>query len=102
MVWRRAAPTLKIKDPHYEEKRLVIDQALAQEQTAHPVFYQDEVDIDLNPKLALTGCPKGNRNASPRRDRTRSIIWQAHCIQVRDGFTTSVAAARVLIYLSVC
>ncbi|MCR2134153.1 IS630 family transposase [Salmonella enterica] len=37
----------------------------------------------------MTGCPKGNRNASPRRDRTRSIIWQAHCIQVRDGSSKS-------------
>jgi|GEM_PF-946076 putative transposase len=29
LVWRRAGPTLKIKDPHYEEKRTVIEQALA-------------------------------------------------------------------------
>ncbi|MCP6629353.1 winged helix-turn-helix domain-containing protein, partial [Klebsiella pneumoniae] len=26
IVWRRAAPTLKIKDPHYEEIRLAIKQ----------------------------------------------------------------------------
>ncbi|EEF2249740.1 IS630 family transposase [Salmonella enterica subsp. enterica serovar Infantis] len=71
MVWRRAAPTLKIKDPHYEEKRLVIEQALAQEQTAHPVFYQDEVDIDLNPKIGADWMPKGQqkRIATPGQNQ---------------------------------
>jgi putative transposase len=40
IVWRRAAPTLKIKDPHYEEIRLAIKQALVQEQTGPSVFYR--------------------------------------------------------------
>lgn len=51
MVWHRATPTLKIKAPHYEEQRLAIALALAQDQTEHPVFYQDEVDINLNLKI---------------------------------------------------
>ena len=34
-------------DPHSEEKRLSIEQAVAQKQTDHPVFCQDEFDIDL-------------------------------------------------------
>lgn len=48
----RDAPTLKIKDPYDEEKRLTIEQAIARKQTSHPVFYQDEVDIDQNPKIS--------------------------------------------------
>ena len=51
IVWRRAAPTLKIRDPHYEDKRRAIELAKSQMQTHHPVFYQNEVDIDLNPKI---------------------------------------------------
>lgn len=50
---------LKIKDPHYDEKRLAIKQALTQKQTEHPVFYQDEVDIDLNPKIGADWMLKG-------------------------------------------
>ena len=61
MVWRRAAPTQKIKYPHYDEKRLAIEQALAQKQTEHPVFYQDEVNIDLNPKIGADWMLKGQQ-----------------------------------------
>ncbi|ECI2652631.1 IS630 family transposase [Salmonella enterica] len=80
MVWRRASPTLKIKDPHYEEKRLVIDQALAQEQTAHPVFYQDEVDIDLNPKIGADWMPKGQqkRIATPGQNQKHYLAGALH------------------------
>lgn len=80
MVWRRAVPTLKIKDPHYEEKRLVIDQALAQEQTAHPVFYQDEVDIDLNPKIGADWMPKGQqkRIATPGQNQKHYLAGALH------------------------
>ncbi|EFS4621764.1 IS630 family transposase [Salmonella enterica] len=80
MVWRRAAPTLKIKDPHYEEKRLVIDQALAQEQTARPVFYQDEVDIDLNPKIGADWMPKGQqkRIATPGQNQKHYLAGALH------------------------
>ncbi|HGE9749277.1 TPA: IS630 family transposase [Salmonella enterica subsp. enterica serovar Dublin] len=72
--------TLKIKDPHYEEKRLVIDQALAQEQTAHPVFYQDEVDIDLNPKIGADWMPKGQqkRIATPGQNQKHYLAGALH------------------------
>jgi transposase len=51
IVWRRPVPTLRIKDPAYQEKMADIDAALARCDAANPVFYEDEVDIDLNPKL---------------------------------------------------
>ena len=44
-------PTLRIKDPAYQEKMANIDAALARCDADNPVFYEDEVDIDLNPKL---------------------------------------------------
>ena len=51
IVWRRPVPTLRIKDPAYQEKMAQIEEALAKCDQANPVFYEDEVDIDLNPKL---------------------------------------------------
>lgn len=80
IVWRRAAPTLKIKDPHYEEKRLAIRLALAQKQTEHPVFYQDEVDIDLNPKIGADWMRKGQqkRIATPGQNQKHYLAGALH------------------------
>ena len=71
IVWRRAAPTLKIRDPLYEEKQLAIEQALSEAPAEHPVFYQDEVDIDLNPKIGADWMPKGQqkRIATPGQNQ---------------------------------
>jgi len=80
IVWRRAAPTLKIKDPHYEEKRLVIEQALDQARPEHPVFYQDEVDIDLNPKIGADWMPEGQqkRIATPGQNQKHYLAGALH------------------------
>ncbi|WP_368266000.1 IS630 family transposase [Dickeya chrysanthemi] len=80
MVWRRAAPTLKIRDPHYDEKRLAIEQALAQCSAANPVFYQDEVDIDLNPKIGADWMPKGQqkRIATPGQNQKHYLAGALH------------------------
>ncbi|WP_317178666.1 IS630 family transposase, partial [Pectobacterium sp. HCp5_1] len=80
MVWRRAAPTLKIRDPYYDEKRLAIEQALAQGSAANPVFYQDEVDIDLNPKIGADWMPKGQqkRIATPGQNQKHYLAGALH------------------------
>lgn len=80
IVWRRAAPTLKIKDPNHEEKRLAIGQALAREQAEHPVFYQDEVDIDLNPKIGADWMLKGQqkRIATPGQNQKHYLAGALH------------------------
>ncbi|PRD16947.1 IS630 family transposase [Pantoea coffeiphila] len=51
LVWRRAAPTLRIRDPNRAEKMAAINAALSRCCAEHPVFYEDEVDIHLNPKI---------------------------------------------------
>ena len=52
IVWRRAAPTLHIRDPHKERKMAAINEALGRCSADHPVFYEDEVDI---PPQSQTG-----------------------------------------------
>jgi len=44
LAWRRAAPTLHIRDPHKNEKMSAIHKALDKCSAEHPVFYEDEVD----------------------------------------------------------
>lgn len=61
LVWRRAAPTLHIRDPHREEKMAAINAALAQCSQEHPVFYEDEVDIHLNPKISADWQLRGQQ-----------------------------------------
>ncbi|WP_196908784.1 IS630 family transposase, partial [Candidatus Symbiopectobacterium sp. 'North America'] len=80
IVWRRAAPTLKIKDPHYEEKRHAIELAKSQKQTHHPMFYQDEVDIDLNPKIGADWMPRGQqkRIATPGQNQKHYLAGALH------------------------
>ena len=61
IVWRRAAPTLRIRDPHKEAKMKEINEALARCSVDHPVFYEDEVDIHLNPKLGADWMLRGKQ-----------------------------------------
>jgi transposase len=61
LVWRRAAPTLRIRDPHKEEKMEAIAMALEQCSAEHPVFYEDEVDIHLNPKIGADWQVRGKQ-----------------------------------------
>ncbi len=49
-VWLRAAPTLRIPKLAKEEKMAAINKVLSECSDKHPVLYEDELDIDLNPK----------------------------------------------------
>ncbi|CND51379.1 IS630 family transposase [Yersinia pseudotuberculosis] len=61
LVWRRAALTLRIRGPHKEEKMAAIADALEQCSAEHPVFYEDEVDIHLNPKIGADEQLRGQQ-----------------------------------------
>ena len=65
MRWRRARPTLCIKDPRKAERLAAIEKALAGCSADTPVFYVDEVDIDLNPRIGSAWMPKGKQEAVP-------------------------------------
>ena len=39
----------------------LINQAVEECSIEHPVFYEDEVDIDLNPKIGADWMPKGQQ-----------------------------------------
>ncbi len=53
---------------------------LAQEQINHPVFYPDEVDIDLNPKIGADWMPKGHqkRIATPGQNQKYYLDGALH------------------------
>ena len=61
LVWRRAAPTLRIRGPHKEEKMAAIHNTLENCSAENPVFYEDEVDIHLNPKISADWQLRGQQ-----------------------------------------
>lgn len=80
IVWRRAAPTLRIKDPHKEEKLAAIREALDKNNADHPVFYEDEVDIHLNPKMGADWGFRGKQRlvATPGRNEKYYLAGALH------------------------
>lgn len=65
IVWNRARPTLCIRDPRKPRKMRTIRRALKQACTERPVFYVDEADIDLNPRIGPAWMQKRTQIAVP-------------------------------------
>lgn len=65
IVWNRARPTLCIPDRTKARKMKAINKALKKASETHPVFYVDEVDIDLNPRIGHGWMKKGQQAAIP-------------------------------------
>jgi len=63
--WNRARPTLHIKDPHKTRKMKAIKKALRKTDGSCPVFYVDEADVDLNPRIGSGWMKKGTQSAIP-------------------------------------
>ncbi len=81
LVWRRAAPTLHIRDPDKEAKVAAIKKALEQCNEEHPVFYENEVDIHLNPKIGADWTFKGKqkRIPTPGKNEKYYLAGALHC-----------------------
>ena len=80
IVWRRAAPTLRIKDPTKAEKLAAIYEALNNCSAEHPVFYEDEVDIHLNPKIGADWGYKGKQRlvVTPGKNKKHYLAGALH------------------------
>jgi len=102
LVWRIAAPTLRIRDSHKDEKMVTIRKALDECSTEHPVFYEDEVDIHLNPKIGADWQWRGQQKRVVTPSRMKNTTWPERCTVVRVKSVTSVAIARVRHCSSAC
>lgn len=81
LVWRRAAPTLRIRDPQKEVKMAAIQKALETCSTENPVFYEDEVDIHLNPKTGADWQLRGQqkRVVTPGQNEKYYLAGALYC-----------------------
>lgn len=85
-VFRRARPTLHIRDPRKNIRMKAVNQALADahNQRGTEVFYTDEVDVDLNPRIGPQWSRRGCQHTvpTPGKNRKRYIAGALH---VRTG-----------------
>lgn len=63
--WRRARPTLLIQDPQKSCKMKKIKHTLENCSSQEPVFYVDEVDVDLNPRIGNCWSLRGQQATIP-------------------------------------
>ena len=105
--WNRARPTLMIKDPQKDRKMKAIKEVLAKCDADNPVFYVDEVDIDLNPKIGHCWSQRGHQQAIPTPGKnekrylcgavhanTRKVVWSEWKKKNTDIFLLLMAALR--------
>lgn len=79
-----------------------LGQILEQNCAVQPVFYEDEVDIDLNPKISADWQKKGKQKRIPSRGKMKNITLQEPCMQEQVEWTTSAEKVRILACLSIC
>ncbi|KDL14894.1 hypothetical protein DET60_1362 [Raoultella planticola] len=94
LVWRRAAPTLRIRDPHKDEKMAAIHKALEECSAEHPVFYEDKVDIHLNPKIGADWQLRGQQKRVVTPGQNENTVWPARCTAERVKSATLGAAVK--------
>lgn len=102
LVWRRAAPTQRIRDPHKDEKMAVTGAALKQCSQEHLVFYEDEVDIHLNPKIGTDRQVRGQqkRVVTPVQNEKYYLAGALHNDTGKVSYVGGAAKAQPC--LSVC
>jgi len=97
--WRRARPTLHIRDPHKAERMRAIHRALNTTKAGTEVFFSDEVDVDLNPRIGPMWSRRGQQRAIPTpgknqkrylagalHARTGRVLWQEGASKNTDLF----------------
>jgi putative transposase len=78
VVWRRPRPVVGSSDPEQAAKRQALRQLLAALPANEIAVFQDEVDINSNPKKsARCGCCAASKRSCPRPAPMRSTIWPA-------------------------
>jgi transposase len=84
------------------KKMAVIHKALDECSAEHPVFYEDEVDIHLNPKIGADWQLRGQQKRVVTPGQNEKYYRPAHCTVARVKSATWAATAKVQRCLSLC
>ena len=80
MVWRRPRPVVGLTDARYQEKLSDIRHLLAGLPADETAVFQDEVDINLNPKIGSCWMPRGEQAVveTPGNNEKRHLAGSLH------------------------
>ena len=91
--YRRARPTLCIRDPKKSQRMRAITQVLADETPRTEVFFCDEADIDLNPSIGPAWMARGTQSVIPTPG-TNQKHYLAGALPARTGKVVWVEGER--------
>lgn len=80
IVWRRPRPVLGPKDPEYERKLRKIRRLLVNLRDDETALFQDEVDLNLNPKIGSMWMRRGQQAevVTPGNNEKRHLAGSLH------------------------
>ena len=87
--WRRARPTLCIRDPDKAQKLAAIQQAIKSQDPHTEVLFLDEADIDFNPRIGYAWRERGRQEAIPTPGQNQKH-YVAGALHARTGRLTWV------------
>lgn len=82
--YRRARPTLCIRDPKKSQRMRAIAKALVDEDPRTEVFFSDEADVDLNPRIGPAWMARGTQMAIPTPGKNQKH-YLAGALHARTG-----------------
>jgi transposase len=91
LVWRRPRPTLRRQDPKRAEKVQALRELLARLPADEVAVFEDEVDIQLNPKIGSMWMRRGQQAAvetpgdNAKRYLAGSMNWRTGTLWVTEG-----------------
>lgn len=92
-LWRRARPTLHIADPRKKQRMRAIRRALGSRESGVEVFYQDEADVDFNPRIGPAWRRRGQQEAIPTPGKNQKA-YLAGALHARTGQLVWVGGER--------
>jgi putative transposase len=99
--WRRARPTLRIRHPSTGERMKAIKERLSKPESGTEVFFVDEADIDLNPRIGFLWSPMGQQAAIPTPGKNQKR-YLAGALHARTGRVHYVEGLRKNTDLFLC
>ena len=84
LVWRRPRPLVGPTDPEREAKLHALRQLLAALPPNEIAVFQDEVDINTNPKIGSMWMRRGHQAVIPPPAPTRNATWRVRSTGARE------------------
>jgi putative transposase len=103
IVWRRPRPTVEPTDPQHDEKLRDLRQLLASLPANEIAVFQDEVDVNTNPKIGAMWLRRGQQatvltpGTNEKRYLAGSLNWRTGALLLTQGLPKEGRTAALFI-----